>query len=189
MPRCATAPLRMPTRAGLEVTAGPADMLVDAVDGDDRVIGAVARRDVTTIGANFRVVHVLVFNSHGELLVQHIAPGLRHGGSWGSSAAGFVQAGEAYEAAATRKLAAELGANPPIRSIGRTSMLEGASTKFIGVFEATHDGPFFVESSSASEVEFLALPIIMNHRQAGTRVFTRTFLAVLDFYSQRVPRP
>ena len=68
-------------------------------------------------------------------------------------------------------------------------MLDGMSKKFIGVYRATHDGPFVVDPVSASEVEFLSLEAISTHRQRGTQVFTPTFLTVLDFYLQQQHRP
>lgn len=81
---------------------------MDAVDATDTVLGAVPRGDVLRTGINFRVVHVLLFNHAGQLLLQRIAPGLRHEGAWGSSAAGFVLSQESYAAAAARKLTEEL---------------------------------------------------------------------------------
>ena len=174
------------TERGSIMSSVNSTMLVDSVDDSDNVLGPVQRSDVIRLGVNFRVVHVLVFNSNRELLVQHIAPGLRHEGMWGSSAAGFVQAGETYEACARRKLAEELNTVTPPLMIGKTSMLDGSSQKFIGVFEASHDGRLSADPASASEVEFLSLAAIATHRASGSRVFTPTFLTVVDFYlSQR----
>lgn len=81
-----------------------ADVLVDVVDAADHVTGTARRDDVLKLGFNFRVAHVLVFNKVGELLLQHIAPGQRHQGAWGASAAGFVQAHESYQAAPRESL-------------------------------------------------------------------------------------
>jgi isopentenyldiphosphate isomerase len=164
------------------IASGGGDVLVDVVDSSDTVLSQGRRDDVTQRGLNFRVVHVLVFNSRSELLVQHIASGLRHAGMWGSSAAGFIRAGDTYEASAARKLTEELASPVRPAMVGKTSMKDGASTKFIGVFEAKSDGPFSVDAASASEVEFLSLPAIAAHRQSGLRLFTPTFLVVLDFY-------
>ena len=162
---------------------------MDAVDATDTLIGTVRRGDVLGSGVNFRVVHVLVFNHAREVLLQRIAAGLRHAGDWGSSAAGFVLAGEGYQQAAGRKLADELGVTATIANVGKTSMLEGSSIKFIGVYQAAHDGPFLADSASASELEFLSIPAITAHRVAGSRVFTPTFLTVLDFYQSQTTGP
>ena len=179
---------RVLTRSKIRASTG-ADVLVDAVDATDLVIGTRRRGDVLGAGANFRVVHVLVFNQARELLLQHIADGLRHAGSWGSSAAGFVLAGENYDAAAGRKLSEELSVTSELQHVGNTAMLEGASIKFIGVYEASHEGPFHFDPTSASAVEFLSLPAIRTYHAAGARLFTPTFLTVLDFYESRIVAP
>src|SRR5580692_4842 len=88
----------------IPVTAQHLDMDVDVVDGSDRVIGTGQRRHVLQQNAGFRVTHVFVFNRAGDLLLQQIAPGLRHPGQWGSSVAGYLRAGEDYRQAAERKL-------------------------------------------------------------------------------------
>lgn len=102
------------------------DALVDVVDPSDRVVGSVPRKNLLSSGANFRVVHILVFNRVRELLLQCIAPGLRHEGMWGASVAGYVLAGESYEQAAARKLENELGVRVPLTSLCKSSMLDGS---------------------------------------------------------------
>ncbi|HLK37081.1 MAG TPA: NUDIX domain-containing protein [Polyangiaceae bacterium] len=158
------------------------DMLVDLVDSTDRVIGTARRRQVFQQPAGFRVAHVFVFNGVGELLLQQIAPGLRHPGQWGSSVAGYVQAGESYDAAATRKVHDELGVSPPLAEHGKTSMVDQGLTKFIELFTASFDGPFFPNQGDVSLLEFVSLPQIQVERASGTRAFTETFLHLLDFY-------
>jgi isopentenyldiphosphate isomerase len=162
---------------------------VDAVDATDTVLGAVPRGDVLRTGINFRVVHVLLFNHAGQLLLQRIAPGLRHEGAWGSSAAGFVLSQESYAAAAARKLTEELNVVAELAAIGKISMLDGASIKFIGVYAAAHDGPFMPDPGSASEIEFLSPQSIADHRKARSRAFTPTFLTVLDYYQNQTAHP
>ena len=58
------------------------------------------------------VVHVLVQNPDGRILLQRLAPHKRNPGKWGSSAAGWVNEGENAREAALRKLQRELGMNP-----------------------------------------------------------------------------
>lgn len=186
--RGSVAEQEVPARWGVLASTGPS-ALVDSVDGTDSVIGAVRRGDVLGTGVNFRVVHVLVFNHAQELLLQRIAAGLRHEGAWGSSAAGFVLAREGYEAAAARKLADELSVMVELKTIGKTFMLEGNSIKFIGVYGASCDGPFVADPASASELEFLSIQAITAHRRAGSRVFTPTFLTVLDYYQSQIAGP
>jgi len=78
--------------------------LIDAVDDANEPVGAVARGDVFRLKANFRTVHVLVFNQAGDLLLQRLsATRERHPLMWGSSVAGYLHAGEDYLAAGQRR--------------------------------------------------------------------------------------
>ena len=158
------------------------DALVDVVDASDRVVGTLPRKRLLSAGANFRVVHILVFNRSRELLLQRIAQGLRHEGLWGSSVAGYVLAGETYQQAATRKLEDELGVRAPLTSLCKSSMLDGLSEKFIGIFETVYDGPIVTDPSQTAQLIQLPVAMLMHERQAGLRAFTPTFLHVLDNY-------
>jgi isopentenyl-diphosphate delta-isomerase len=156
--------------------------IIDAVDPMDRVVGKVSRRDALQAGVNFRVVHVFVFNTAGELLLQQIGPGLRHAGTWGSSAAGYLNTGEPYDQAATRKVTSELGVGLPLRFVGRTSMVDQASIKFIALFDAHADGPFQMNADQVSALSFQSLAKIAADRDEGVRTFTPTFVHLLDAY-------
>jgi isopentenyldiphosphate isomerase len=158
------------------------DMLVDLVDSSDRVIGVSPRRQVFQQSAGFRVAHVFLFNAVGDLLLQQIAPGLRHPGQWGSSVAGYLESGETYKQCATRKLQEELRVLPAVAAFGKTSMIDQSTLKFIELFTGTFDGPFSPNAGEVSRVELVSLPTIQVERSRGTRQFTETFLHLLDFY-------
>jgi isopentenyl-diphosphate Delta-isomerase len=176
-------------RAASAAMAQRLDMLIDRVDPSDQVVGTITRRDVFQQQANFRVAHVFVFNAKGELLLQHIAPGLRHEGEWGSSTAGYLQHGEAYEDAALRKLREELGITVALVDVGKTSMLDQSSTKFINLFAASYNGPFVPNPLDVDRLEFASIAQILSERQAGARAFTETFLYLLDFYLSTSTKP
>ena len=157
-------------------------MLVDQVDGENHVIGQVERKSVFALRANFRVVHVIVRNEKGSVLLQKIQQGLRHPGQWGSSAAGYLQAGETYKHAASRKLSSELGLRRvPLVSHGTTRMLDQKCRKFIGVYSVEHDGPVKLVPSQVAGIEFLSLEEIRDEAAAGRRTFTPTFLHVMNY--------
>lgn len=82
----------------------------DVVDSEDRVIGQATRGEVHSRGLLHRSVHILVFNSAGDLYLQKRALTKdENPGCWDSSAAGHVNAGEDYSACAHRELMEELG--------------------------------------------------------------------------------
>ena len=113
------------------------EMVIDAVDQSDSPTSIIRRDEVFRRRANFRVVHILVFNRRGELLLQQLSrTRTRHPGYWGSSVAGYNFAGESYEAAAGRRLGEELGIDGvPLTYIGKTSMEDDGCQKFIGYFQ------------------------------------------------------
>ena len=67
----------------------------DVVDLADRVIGRATRNEVHQKGLYHRAVHVLVFNSQGQLFLQkRSASKDTFPGKWDSSASGHLCAGE-----------------------------------------------------------------------------------------------
>jgi len=160
------------------------NMTLDRVDAQNQVIGSIIRRDVFRTQANFRVVHVFVFNSRKELLLQKIATGLRHEGQWGSSAAGYLEKGEDFTAAAARKARSELGLPQLVfQHVGTTSMDDRGCRKFIGLFATVYDGPLTLNPADVCGLEFLSLADIEDARKTGSRTFTETFLHLLDYYT------
>jgi isopentenyl-diphosphate delta-isomerase len=165
------------------------DELIDVVDPVDCVVGSIVRRQALKAGANFRVAHVFVFNSKGELLIQRIAAGLRHGGLWGASVAGYLTAGEPYAEAAERKLKEELGLQLPLTLVGKTSMLDGACTKFICLYEAVHDGSSVPDANQISALAYLPLATLVRECRTGIRECTPTFCHLLDYYQAHKAGP
>jgi isopentenyl-diphosphate Delta-isomerase len=164
------------------------EMAIDAVDQNDVPIGVISRNNVFKMHANFRVVHDLVFNSQGDLLIQQLASTrARHPSYWGSSVAAYLFAGESYQDAAERRLREELGLRgAPLTYVGKTSMTDDGAHKFIGVFSATYDGPFSFDRNHIARLEFLPTSMIHELDESGSRTFTPTFLRVLSFYESKM---
>jgi isopentenyl-diphosphate Delta-isomerase len=166
-----------------------AAQVLDQVNEQDQPIGSVRRSDVFRLHANFRVVHVFIFNQQGQLLLQKIAPTQpRHPGRWGSSIAAYVASGEDYAQAATRRLEEELGIRGgSLEEIGKTEMIDEGCHKFMMLFASHQDGPFAIDSSHIAGVEFVSLPQIRASVKEDSSRFTPTFLRLLDFYIQAQP--
>jgi isopentenyl-diphosphate Delta-isomerase len=167
----------------------PAAEVVDQVDERNQAIGTVARADVFKLHANFRVAHVFIFNSAGELLLQKLALNrIRHPGCWGSSLAAYVAAGESYSQAAIRRLREELGIySISLQEIGRTQMFDEGCRKFITLYAGRCDGPFTPDPSHIAELEFVLLDRARKTARQDHLRFTPTFLHLLDFYTQTWP--
>jgi isopentenyl-diphosphate delta-isomerase len=163
------------------------NMLIDVVNEADAPIGQVSRRDVFRLHANFRVVHVLVFNSTGALLIQRLAATRpRHAGYWGSSVAGYLHLKERYDGAAQRRVAEELGErDAKLHKVGKIAMEDDGCTKFIEVYTTLLNGPFRFDHRHIDELEFLPIPVIQWLHASKERNFTPTFLDVLAFYLKK----
>lgn len=159
--------------------------LIDVVDEQNQPIGVVRRRDLFRLRANFRTVHVLIFNSRAELLLQRLTwTRDREPGRWGSSAAGYLHAGEDYPAAARRRLAEELGLTTPLAEVGVTCLHDEAVAQFAGVFTATADRPQSAAPAHLAEIAFRPPADIEQDMAAHPDDYTETLRHVLDFWRQ-----
>jgi isopentenyldiphosphate isomerase len=84
--------------------------IFDVVNERDEVIDAKPRSYVHANGLLHRAVHVLVFNSRGEIFLQKRSMKKdRQPGVWDSSCSGHVDSGETYDETAGRELREEIG--------------------------------------------------------------------------------
>jgi isopentenyldiphosphate isomerase len=94
--------------------------LIQIVDDSDQPLRGASVSEAHKHGLRHRVVHALVWDMQGRLLVQRRHPDLRiYPNHWGTSAAGYAFENERYDVAVMRKLAEELGlANLELKDIG-----------------------------------------------------------------------
>lgn len=136
---------------------GEADELLDVVDSGGRVIGAAPRRRIH--GNNrwlHRVVHLLVIDSGGRLLLQKrsmnksVAPG-----KWDTSVGGHVDCGEDVEAALCREASEELGFSPGNPLFAYQYIHSNThESELVSTFTCTHDGPFHHNPEEIESVAF-----------------------------------
>lgn len=116
--------------------------LFDVVDERNRVIGRAERGAVHAGGLRHRAVHVFVFNRHGELWLQrrsHLKD--VHPQRWDSSAAGHLDVGEEYAAAAVRELREELGISCATEKVADIPASGRTGWEFVELHRARHEGP------------------------------------------------
>ncbi|MFT7144125.1 MAG: isopentenyl-diphosphate delta-isomerase [Alphaproteobacteria bacterium] len=82
--------------------------LVDVIDLENNVIATKKRCDVTK-GDMLRYVHVYLFDSNNNMIIQQRAEGRVRANLIDPSAAGHVDSGESFETVAYRELKEELG--------------------------------------------------------------------------------
>jgi len=119
--------------------------IFDVVNDRDEVVGQAPRSEVHRRKLKHRAVHVLVFNSHGELFLQKRSMQKDcFPGAWDSSASGHLDQGEPYDVCAVREVREELGVQlqaAPDR-LFRIEACEETGQEFVWVYHCRHEGPF-----------------------------------------------
>jgi isopentenyl-diphosphate delta-isomerase type 1 len=122
-----------------------AEEIFDVVNERDEVIGRAPRSEVHARGLLHRAIHVFVFNSRGEILLQKRSMKKdRQPGVWDSSCSGHVDSGEDYDQTAMRELQEEIGLTlgaPPQRLFKVDACAE-TDAEFVWAYRCESDGPF-----------------------------------------------
>lgn len=119
--------------------------IFDVVNERDEVVDRKPRSEVHRLGLLHRAVHVLVFNSRGQVFLQKRSMKKdRHPGTWDSSASGHVDSGEHYDATAVRELREEIGltASQPPQRLFKIDACEETDQEFVWVYRCESEGPF-----------------------------------------------
>jgi len=164
----------------------------DVVNEFDEVIGAAPRAQVHAEGLRHRAAHVLVFDPAGRLFVQQRAYTKDNSpGCWDTSAAGHLDAGEDYHAAALRELAEELGVAPdaPLEPLFRFEACAETGQEFVWVYRAVVSAPLRLEPSEIIDGRWCSLPELAAWRQRAPAAFTGTFHRIADALLANPQRP
>jgi len=119
--------------------------IFDVVNERDEVIDAKPRSKVHRLGLLHRAVHVLVFNSRGEIFLQKRSMTKdREAGKWDSSTSGHVDSGEDYDACVVRELHEELGLKltAPLQKLFKIGACKETDAEFVWVYRCESEGPF-----------------------------------------------
>ncbi len=156
----------------------------DLVDEHDIVIGTGDREDFHGNPSMIhRVVHVLVFDSSGELYLQKrsltkdVQPG-----KWDTSVGGHVGAGESYEEAAYREMKEELGIEGVVLEfLHRYLHSNDYESEFVSTYRCIWNGAIEFNRDEIDEGRFWSLEKI----RATDRVkFTPNFLDELNRFKK-----
>jgi isopentenyl-diphosphate Delta-isomerase len=122
--------------------------IFDVVNDRDEVISQAPRSEVHRRKLNHRAVHVLIFNSRGQVflqkrsLIKDCFPG-----AWDSSASGHLNQGEDYDACAFREVREELGIQLSCvpRRLFKLPACAETGLEFVWVYQCQHEGPFTLD--------------------------------------------
>ena len=168
---CDTHPLKdLPQKSG---------EIFDVVDEHDEVTGQATRGEVHAQGLLHRAVHVLVFNKRGDVLLQQRSM-LKdaHPGVWDSSVSGHLDAGEAYESAAVRELAEEMGidAKCPPTEIARLKPSAATGWEHIRLYRYEHQGSIRFPAAEIESAMWFPIPVLEAWMKARPEDFASGFL-------------
>ena len=94
------------------------DHIIDIVDDQDVVIGTATKQEAQEKGLRHRIVRITLEDPAGNILLQKRRDDKElYPGCWDTAAAGHVDAGEDYLAAAEREMYEELGVVTPLEQI------------------------------------------------------------------------
>jgi len=143
---------------------------LEVVDKDGLII-SIAPRSIIHGNPSMlhRVVHILVFNSKGEILLQKrathkdVAPG-----KWDTSVGGHIMPGEDIVNAAKREMYEELGVEAQNLQFLYTYIhLNNYESELVYTYWTIHEGPFNFNREEIEEVSFWSIEKINNALSLG----------------------
>ena len=157
--------------------------LFDVVDEHDRVVGQAPRSVVHAQKLPHRAVHVFVFNSRGELLLQkRSALKDEYPLCYTSSASGHLGAGETYESAAPRELEEELGLTGRLEWLAKFPAGPNTSQEHTVLYRTTTDAAPKLDRNEIDAATFHPLDEIARMIGREPQRFSPCFVTLFEWY-------
>ena len=151
--------------------------LFAVVDEADRPIGAAPREEVHANNLLHRAIHILIFNSAGEVFLQFRSRSKdRNPLRWDSSAAGHVSAGEDYDETAKRELFEELSVQIPLEKLAKLPASRRTDYEFVCLYRGRCDAGFRLNSDEIEGGGFFPPALVDAWIKARPHKFAPTFL-------------
>lgn len=155
--------------------------IFDIVNERDEVVGKAPRSEVHAKKLLHRAVHVLVFNSRGQLFLQKRSM-LKDTakGKWDSSSSGHVDSGEDYDACAVREVWEEIGLRlerPPERIL-RIEACAETGREFVWVYRCASEGPFTLHPEEIERGDWFEPEEISRWVAESPQEFARAFVLI-----------
>jgi 16S rRNA (adenine1518-N6/adenine1519-N6)-dimethyltransferase len=161
--------------------------LFDVVDGGDRVLRQERRSVVHAQKLLHRAVHVFVFNSRGQLLVQRRSAWKdEYPLTYTSSASGHVGAGESYEAGAPRELQEEIGLESPLEFVVKLPASPQTAHEHTALFRTVTDAIPTPDEREVASLTFFTLEELRGLLQIDPAAFSPPFRMLLEWYFANV---
>lgn len=156
---------------------------LEIVDKEGKTIGTAKRDEIHgNPSLLHKVVHVIVVNNQGDLLLQKrslnkdVAPGL-----WDTSVGGHVGYGESIESALIRETYEEIGVFPQrldfLYSYIHSNNYE---SELVFTYKLNHNGPFNFNKDEIDELRFWKLEDIRSNLKKG--LFSPNFVSEFTMF-------
>jgi isopentenyl-diphosphate Delta-isomerase len=162
--------------------------LFDVTDAEDRVIGILPRSVVHTRNLSHRAVHVFVWNSRGELLVQvRSATKDQYPSCYTSSASGHVTSGDDYDDTAVRELREELGLVAALRPLRKFPAGPETCHEHTWLYETTTDASPIPDPGEIAALEWWPRDELANRLTTDLEKFSPCFATLMGWYLTSFP--
>ena len=158
-----------------------AEEIFDVVNERDEVVGRQTRGEVHRLGLMHRAVHVLVFNSRGQVFLQKRSMTKdRQPGLWDSSASGHLDSGESYDACAVRELREEIGLelSAPPQRLFKLPASQKTDQEHVWVYRCEAEGPFTLHPEEIERGDWFTPPEVTRWMAERPAEFASALLAI-----------
>lgn len=147
----------------------------DVIDKSGKIIGKATREEChSDKSLAHRTVHVLVFNSDGELFLQKRAMNKDiQPGKWDTSVGGHLDLGETLQQAVYREMKEELDVEAPVKHIYDYWMHSEVETEYVNTYICVYDGVINIDPGEIDDGRFWGKAEI--EKNMGTGMFTPNF--------------
>lgn len=160
------------------------DEYFDIIDKSGNIMGKATRAECHSDKSLAHcTVHVLVFNSRGELFLQKrsISKDIQPG-KWDTSVGGHLDLGETFDVAVHREMKEELNIETPVEYMYNYWMYSDVETEYVHTYRAIYDGIMELDPKEIDDGRFWSKEEI--EKSIGTGIFTPNFEQEYEKYVQ-----
>lgn len=159
--------------------------MIDVINEKNEIIGSCEREKIYAERLLHRIVHVLVYDKKGRVLLQLRSKDKDYlPGYWATSAGGHVLRGENTKQAAVREMGEELGIKANLEPFAESwfdSVDRIGLRKFLTVFKAMHNGPFDFADGEVEMADFYSPEQIKAMIRSGDKIHPELKFIINEF--------